>query len=70
MYATPYESQGKTEVITTTKNHKGFNYALIESFFTFTMTGTRKKTSTHFECNCSVFKEESFVIEFINEITK
>ena len=68
MNAATYESQGKTNLIKTTKTHNDFNYVKVKKVFTFTMTGYKKTVSTHFECNCSVFKEKQDVINFIDSI--
>ena len=34
------------------------------------MTGYKKTVSTHFECNCSVFKEKQDVINFIDLVLR
>ncbi len=51
--------------LTTIKKHHEFNYAIIKTYY---LHNNRERYPTTYECNCSVFHNESSVKSFIDEI--
>jgi len=53
----------KYNLTKTTKTHNGINYAVITQAY-----NNNEVTDINFECNCSIFKAENEVKEFINKV--